>query len=220
MVKVANHAARPTGALRHSARADRLFDAEARRFVPWQWVWERGDGPVPQDAREVCPSEALALVAREGSARPLPVGIIGPRECSAAQAATASALGARLARARLTLICGGRSGVMAAAAKGCREAGGLSVGLLPDTDWRAADAAVTLPIATGLGEARNAVIARASVALLAVGDSHGTLSEVALGLHFGRCVIGLDGPPRVAGVRAAEDVERAMDLLAADLLGA
>src|SRR6202049_648545 len=78
--------------------------------------------------------------------------------------------------------------------------GGFSIGLLPDTDASQANPFVSVPLATGIGEARNALIARASFCLIAIGDSFGTLSEVALGRQFGKLVIGLEGAAEVEGV--------------------
>ena len=89
----------------------------------------------------------------------------------------------------------------------------------PKQDTSHANAYVTVPIATGIGEARNALVARAGFCLVAIGDSYGTLSEVALGLQFGRPVIGLCGAARVAGVRHLESVKAAVDAVAALALG-
>ena len=119
--------------------------------------------------------------------------------------ATAEAVGAGLAVLGLTVLCGGREGVMEAVCRAAAQAGGLTVGLLPDDDWRAANSHVRVPLATGIGVARNAVIARAALALVAIGGGTGTLSEVAFGLQFGRPVFGLAGAPRVEGVVMLDD---------------
>lgn len=119
----------------------------------------------------------------------------------------------------LQLLCGGKSGVMEAACKGCLEAGGLPVGLLPDEDWRQANPYVAIPIATGIGPARNALIARAAQALVAVGGGYGTLSEMAFGLHFGRPVLTLGEAPPVEGAEACADVDDAIGRIARHLLG-
>lgn len=103
---------------------------------------------------------------------------------------------------------------MEAAARGCRAAGGLVIGVLPDTDWRAANPHVDLPIATGLGEARNAVIATSAFALVAVGGGYGTLSEMAFGLRLGRTVIALGAAPHVEGAVRCRDAAAAMQHVA------
>jgi hypothetical protein len=169
----------------------------------------------PPSGAPVSASEALRWLADGARARlPVPVGVIGPREASAAQGAIAETLGAGLASFGLAVICGGRSGVMEAVCAGVARAGGLSIGLLPDTEPGAANPHVRVAIATGIGEARNALIARASLCLVAIGDSYGTLSEVALGRQFGKVVIGLAGAPRVDGVVHVDDVDAALEAVA------
>lgn len=140
-----------------------------------------------------------------------PVAVIGPREASEAQLAAAEQVGAALARIGFTVVCGGRQGIMEAVCKGVAAEQGISIGLLPDTEAAAANAYVTVPIATGIGEARNAIVARAGFCLVVIGDSYGTLSEVALGLQFGRPVFGLLGAAKVDGVRQCETVDAAID---------
>ncbi len=149
----------------------------------------------------------------------VPVGVIGPRDATPAQCAAAEAIGRGLAEMGLAVICGGRSGVMEAVCKGATEAGGTAIGLLPDTDPAPANAFASLVIATGLGEARNAIIARAALCLVAIGDSYGTLSEVALGRQFGKLVVGLEGAASVAGVEQASSVAQALERVARHALG-
>jgi len=108
------------------------------------------------------------------------------------------------------VLCGGREGVMEAVCRGVTARGGIAVGLTPDADAALANPYAAIVLATGIGEARNAIIARASFCLIAVGDSHGTLSEVALGLHFGKTVIGLAGAAQLAGVEPAATVDDAL----------
>ena len=84
---------------------------------------------------------------------------------------------------------------------------------------RLANPYVDIAIATGIGEARNALIARASLCLVAVGNSHGTLSEVALSRHFGKLVIGLEDAAQVDGVRHVADAAAALRLVAQFALG-
>ena len=91
------------------------------------------------------------------------------------------------------MLTGGLGGVMAAAAKGCNEAGGTSVGLLPGTDRADANPHLTISLPTGLGELRNGLLVRAADGLIAVGGSWGTLSEIALARRAGKPVIALDG---------------------------
>jgi uncharacterized protein (TIGR00725 family) len=103
--------------------------------------------------------------------------------------------------------------------EGVARVGGLSIGLLPETDPAAANPFASVAIATGIGEARNALIARASFCLIAIGDSFGTLSEVALGRQFGKLVIGLDGAAEVEGVRHVVTAREAVAITAEAILG-
>jgi uncharacterized protein (TIGR00725 family) len=141
----------------------------------------------------------------------VPVAVIGPRDATRAQREAAFALGAGLAGLEIVLLCGGKGGVMEAACAGTASAGGLSIGLLPDNHWRGANRFVAIPLATGLGVARNAVIARAALALVAVGSGYGTLSEIALALQFGRPVLALLDAPPVVGTRPMGSVDAALD---------
>lgn len=200
-----------------------LYDRAGRRFDPWIWSWEDGEGQDGEgrggeDARAVTAAEALRSLTATGALRPLPVGVIGPREATEQQERSAFAVGDALARLGLTTVCGGKTGVMAAAAAGARRAGGLTVGLLPDSEWHAANPDILVPIATGLREARNVVIARSSTALIAVGGSTGTMTEIAYGLHFGRLVIALPDTAILPGVVQAAGPEAAVDLVAEHLL--
>jgi uncharacterized protein (TIGR00725 family) len=82
-------------------------------------------------------------------------------------------------------------GVMAAACRGAREAGGTTVGLLPGTNRDDANRWVSVPVVTGLGELRNGLLVRNADAVIAVGGEFGTLSEIALALKIGRPVVAL-----------------------------
>lgn len=168
--------------------------------------------------RDVTATEAMAVLSRSVPLRHLVIGVIGPRDATEAQAVTARAVGAALGALGLTVICGGRTGVMEAVSAGVAEAGGLVIGILPGSTPDEANPHVGIPLPTGLGEARNMVIAKAARVLIAVGGSYGTLSEVAYGLHFGKAVIGLANAPAVEGVMHADTVEAAIELAMAALL--
>lgn len=85
-----------------------------------------------------------------------------------------------------TLVCGGLGGAMAAACRGAKEAGGVTIGIIPGYDDRAANPWVDHVICSGLGQARNTLVAATGHALIAIGGGWGTLSEIALGLRLGR----------------------------------
>lgn len=176
-----------------------LGDGDGRRFDPATRRWLPAEAEI--SGAPVEPAEAVRWLQRDsGLPCRVPLGVIGPRAATPRQAQVAEAVGAGLARLGLTVLCGGGKGVMEAVCRGAAEAGGLSVALLPGDDWQAANPYVGVPIATGIGEARNALIARAALALIAIGGGLGTLSEVAFGLKFGRTVFALEGAPAVEGV--------------------
>ncbi|GAH11670.1 unnamed protein product, partial [marine sediment metagenome] len=89
------------------------------------------------------------------------------------------------------LICGGRGGVMEAACKGAKEEKGITIGVLPGNDKENANPYIDIPIVTGMGEARNVIIARSSDAVIAIAGKYGTLSEIAFALRFDVPVVGI-----------------------------
>ena len=123
--------------------------------------------------------------------RPLRIGVIGSATASDHGRETARAVGRALALAEAVLVCGGGSGIMAEAAAGAAAEGGLVLGILPGDDPQAAAMGVTIPIATGLGESRNALVVKASEALIAVEGEWGTLNEAALCMKIGRPLVGV-----------------------------
>jgi uncharacterized protein (TIGR00725 family) len=100
-------------------------------------------------------------------------------------------VGRGIAQRNAVLVCGGLTGVMEHAARGARAAGGLTIGLLPGDDADEANAYIDISIATGLGHARNAILARTADGVVALGGGLGTLSEIALALRNRRPTIGI-----------------------------
>ncbi|MDR5708754.1 MAG: TIGR00725 family protein, partial [Armatimonadota bacterium] len=112
----------------------------------------------------------------------LRIGVVGERETTPQLWQAAQAVGREIARRGGILICGGMGGVMEAASKGAREAGGVVVGILPTNTEHAGNPYLTIPIPTGMGEGRNVLVVRASHALIAIGGWYGTLVEIAYAL--------------------------------------
>jgi len=123
--------------------------------------------------------------------RAVVIGVIGENDPPADVAALAEAVGAEIAAAGAVLVCGGLGGVMAAACRGAHARGGITIGILPSTRREDANPYVTYAIPTGLGHARNLLVARTAQALIAVGGRFGTLSEIAFAKIEGIPVIGL-----------------------------
>jgi uncharacterized protein (TIGR00725 family) len=120
------------------------------------------------------------------------VAVIGVSAASAREAQCAEAVGRGLAHRGLALVCGGLGGVMEAASRGAAQAGGTVVGILPTADPDDANPFVQIAVATGMGDARNAVLADTADAFVAIGRGLGTLSEIAFALKRGKPVVTLD----------------------------
>ena len=125
-------------------------------------------------------------------------------------------MGRGLAARGAVVVCGGLGGVMEAACRGAKQAGGHTVGILPGSDRAAANPWVDVAVPTGLGEARNALVGRAADALVAIGGGYGTLSEVALALKAGKRVVGI-GTWEIDGVVPAPDAAAAVEAVLTDL---
>lgn len=141
------------------------------------------------------------------------IGVIGASRCSTEIAELAEEVGREVGKRGAVLICGGLGGVMEFASKGAKEAGGLTVGILPGKSKDEANSYIDIPIVTGMGHARNVVIAHSSDSIIAISGEHGTLSEIAIGLKLNKTVIGLKSW-EIEGViqvkTAAEAVEKAI----------
>lgn len=139
------------------------------------------------------------------------IAVIGGSTCTGAEADLAEQTGRLLAQRGAIVLCGGLGGVMEAVAKGVRANGGTTVGILPGADPAAANVFVDIPLATGMGEMRNAVIVRAAHAVIAIGGGWGTLSEIALAQRIGTPVAGLhDAFPRDLEISRMETPEAAV----------
>jgi uncharacterized protein (TIGR00725 family) len=152
---------------------------------------------------------------------PVYVAVVGGSEAGPHVLEAAETVGRELARRGAVVVCGGLGGVMEAACRGAKGAGGTTVGILPGADRAEANRFVDVALPTGMGEARNALVVRAAHALVALAGEFGTLSEIALALRLGTPVVGLDtwelarrGAPVEAIVRAADPVSAAEQAVA------
>jgi uncharacterized protein (TIGR00725 family) len=119
------------------------------------------------------------------------ISVIGASNCSAKESKLAEEVGRELARRGAIVICGGLNGVMEAVCRGAKSEGGLTVGILPSNNRRDANPYVDIPIITGIGYARNSIVAKSGQAAIAIGGKYGTLSEIAYALQDKIPVIGL-----------------------------
>ena len=148
----------------------------------------------------------------------LRIAVIGGSRPGRQAADSAFEVGRLIARAGAVVVCGGLGGVMEAACRGAREEGGFAVGILPGGSPAEANPWVDVPIATGLGYTRNALVVMNADAVIAVDGEYGTLSEIAYGKIHGKKVVGL-GTWDVKGIVTAatpdEAVRMALEGLAA-----
>ncbi|GJM23577.1 MAG: TIGR00725 family protein [Planctomycetota bacterium] len=136
------------------------------------------------------------------------IGVIGAGECDAEVAVRAEEVGRRLAEANVVVATGGLGGVMEAASRGASKAGGLVIGILPMSRPEVANAFVDVAVATGMGEARNAILVNTCSAFVAIAGGYGTLSEIAYALRQKKRVVALDSwdvDPAVVGVATPEE---------------
>ncbi len=178
---------------------DNIFDANSLN-------WFKADYDIVNKKAISLEDACIWQQKKSGRMMRAPIGVIGPREATDAQIEMAYALGKEFATLGLSVICGGRQGVMEAVCKGVYEKGGISVGLLPEGDFNTANPYVTVPVATGIGIARNALISRAAVLVIAVGGGLGTISEIALSLQFGKKVFTICDAPFIEGVQEFNDL--------------
>lgn len=143
--------------------------------------------------------------------RPI-IAVIGGRQSDATLLVEAERAGALIAASGAVLATGGLGGIMEAASKGARDAGGLTIGILPGDNKADANPYVDMAIPTGFGIGRNIVLVRTADALLAMGGQYGTLSEIAYALQMGKPVVGI-GTWEIEGVRSVKDASEAVSLI-------
>ncbi len=119
------------------------------------------------------------------------ISIIGPSDAPQDVLRVAEEAGACVARAGAVLVTGGGGGAMEAACRGAKQAGGLTLGILPGASRYEGNRYLDMSIPTGMGEMRNALVVRSSDAVLAVGGGFGTLSEIALALKLDKPIAGV-----------------------------
>jgi len=129
----------------------------------------------------------------------------------------AEEVGRLLAERGCTVVCGGRGEVMAAAARGAKTVGGTTIGILPGTSRADANEWIDHAVVTGLGHLRNAVVAASGDAVIAVGGSHGTLTEIGFARIFGRPVVILEPGLDVEGVPRAATPADAVEFVLASV---
>jgi uncharacterized protein (TIGR00725 family) len=140
------------------------------------------------------------------------IAVIGGRKEPQEHLAHAEETGKEIAKKGAILICGGLTGIMESAARGARSEGGTTVGILPGNSPYDANQYIDIPLSTGLGLARNAIIMRAAHAVVAIGGSYGTLSEIAYALQFNKPIVGIN-TWNIKGVIPVKNAQEAINRL-------
>ena len=150
------------------------------------------------------------------------IAVIGSSQCSPEEMKVAEAVGRELAKRGVILICGGLGGIMEAACKGAASEGGMTIGILPSDNPHTANPYVKIPIVTGMGYARNVIVAKSAQAVIAINGRYGTLSEIAYALQSGIPIVGLNtwslslnGQPDNSIILAHDPVEAVEKAIAA-----
>ncbi|MGB3340182.1 MAG: TIGR00725 family protein [bacterium] len=146
------------------------------------------------------------------------IAVIGGAEANEKSLQMAEQVGSLIAQKGGILITGGMGGVMNAASKGAKNAGGLVIGILPTASKESANPYIDIPIVTGMSEARNMIIARTCDAAIAINGKYGTLSEIAYCLMFDVPVIGLDTWDIDAPIKKANSAQEAVEMIFEDIL--
>ncbi len=150
------------------------------------------------------------------------ISVIGGNKCSIETGKIAQEIGKNIAKLGAILVCGGLGGVMEAAAKGAKENGGLTIGILPVDRKSDANPYIDIAIPTGLGLARNTLVVRVADLIVALPGEYGTLSEISFALIFKKTVINLsnwdiEGTVKVKTVsEAVEKIKGHLKLNATD----
>ncbi len=188
-----------------------FYTSSKKIFCPTSITWQDIEH-LPNDIIEIPLTQAVKILQSSSEHKiRTPIGIIGTRTPTQEQYEKAEILGKEIANLGFTVLCGGKTGVMEAACKGVMQANGTSIGLLPDENPSFANPFVTIPIASGIGVARNALIARASLCLVVIGGGYGTISEIAYGLQFGKTVLSIEKEPHVDGMEHLSSVDKLIE---------
>jgi uncharacterized protein (TIGR00725 family) len=140
------------------------------------------------------------------------IGVIGGGDAGEEECAAAFEVGRKIALGKCALVCGGMGGVMEAACKGAKSEGGLTVGVIPGDFKKEANPYVDIPVVTGMGHGRNIIVVRSSDAVIAIGGSFGTLSEIAFALRLKIPLVGIKTWDVSPEIKQAEDPGEAVDM--------
>jgi uncharacterized protein (TIGR00725 family) len=133
------------------------------------------------------------------------IAVVGAGKCSKKLRDMASQVGKYVAEHGGVIVCGGLGGIMEGAARGAKEAGGVTIGILPTDNKDDANEFIDYVIPTGFGEARNIMVIRAADAVVAFPGKYGTLSEMAFALNADKPVVSVNA------WRLSDEIEQVED---------
>lgn len=140
------------------------------------------------------------------------IAVIGGHSCSKQVEDLAHNLGKNIAKVGYNMVCGGLGGVMEAVSRGCKEEGGLTIGILPGEDKKSANPFIDIVIPTGLGYTRNTLVVQTGDAVIALPGEYGTLSEIAFALVLKKPVISIVVEQRPKGVLSERSEPKDWDI--------
>lgn len=136
------------------------------------------------------------------------ISVIGASQTTPKMERIAHKVGKIVAEVDAVLVCGGLNGAMKAAAKGCKKAGGMTIGILPGKEKADANPYIDIALPTTIGYARNVIVSASAHIVIALAGSHGTSSEISYALVYNRPIIDLGGWNR-EGMIAVKDLKDA-----------
>ncbi len=148
---------------------------------------------------------------------PVQIGVIGSGKSDTVTRETAREIGREIGRLGAVLVCGGLFGAMEWAARGAKEQGGTTVGILPGERRSDANRFIDCAVVTGMGHARNVLVVKSADAVIALPGGNGTLSEIALALKMHKPVIVLGAWKTIKGVIVAETPKEAVEMAAGSI---
>jgi len=140
------------------------------------------------------------------------VAVIGGHAPSRKMYSIAQEVGRLIARQGWVLICGGGPGIMEAVCRGAKEAGGLTVGILPSVDGKEANDFLDVRLTTGLGYARNILVVRVADVIIAIDGEYGTLSEIAFAFNDPKPIIGIH-TWKIRGLKQVNSAKKAVSYI-------
>lgn len=154
--------------------------------------------------------EVLKIYQNSSNKIILPISVVGAGNPNEEEYLVAYEFGKIMAEIGITVLCGGRSGVMEAVCKGVAQNHGIAIGMLPNLDIEDANKYLSIAIPTGIGLSRNTIIATAGFCMFSIGGTHGTLSEIAFALQYKKLVMSIYLPYNINGIINVANIDEVL----------